>query len=291
MDISGKTAIITGGGSGINLSFAKLLASKQCNVVIGDLALTPEAEAFVGSEQPPNTRVLFQRTDVTSWPDLAALFTVARERLNTTADIVVPGAGVYEPAWSSFFHGDEAGTPESRYRSLDINLTHPIALTRMAFSEFLAARKRQAAVIHVSSVAGQCPRFTTPIYVAAKHGINGFVRSLGPQMEENFNIRVSAVAPGVIKTRLWMDHPDKLQMIDETQDEWATPEEVAEGMLMLLECTDLPGGTILEVGKGQRRLVTHINDRGPSGAGHTVSNGQVLDDETIKLLKRERDGT
>jgi 3-hydroxybutyrate dehydrogenase len=53
MNVEGKTAVITGAGSGINLSFAKLLLSKGCNIVIADLALRPEAEALVS--QYPST--------------------------------------------------------------------------------------------------------------------------------------------------------------------------------------------------------------------------------------------
>lgn len=244
----------------------------------------------MNAQHPDGAKCVFKSTDVTDWAALSSLFTYAKESELGVPDIVVPGAGVYEPSWSGFFSGDPKGEDSSRYRSLDINLVHPIKMTRLAISEFLAARKESAVVIHTSSVAGQMPRFATPIYVAAKHGIHGFVRSLGPQLEENFNIRVSAVAPGIIKTPLWTDHPDKLQMIDETKDEWATPEEVADAMMMLVECTDLPGGSILEVGKQQRRLVSITNDPGPPrGKGHLASNGQLLDDEQIELLKAERD--
>lgn len=59
--------------------------------------------------------------------------------------------------------------------------------------------------------------------------------------------------------------------LDEKQDEWATPEEVAEAMLKCLEDPELGGGTILEVGAKQTRRVNQLNDPGPSGPGHTVS--------------------
>jgi hypothetical protein len=85
-------------------------------------------------------------------------------------------------------------------------------------------------------------------------------------------IRVNGVAPGLIRTPLWTEHPEKLTLVDNSKDEWATAEEVAEGMLRCLEDPDLGGGTILEIGKGQTRLVEAVNDPGPSGRGHTVSN-------------------
>jgi 3-hydroxybutyrate dehydrogenase len=98
MNVEGKAAIITGAGSGINLSFAKLLLSKSCNVVIADLALRPEAEALVS--QYPSTssgaKAIFQKTDVTDWAELKKMFEVAIAYFGG-ADIVCPGAGVYEP--------------------------------------------------------------------------------------------------------------------------------------------------------------------------------------------------
>jgi 3-hydroxybutyrate dehydrogenase len=98
MNVEGKTAIITGAGSGINFSFAKILLSKGCNVVIADLALRPEAEALV-SQYPstsPGAKAVFQKTDVMDWTQLDKMFEVAIAHFGG-ADIVCPGAGVYEP--------------------------------------------------------------------------------------------------------------------------------------------------------------------------------------------------
>ena len=97
-------------------------------------------------------------------------------------------------------------------------------------------------------------------------------------------MRVNGVAPGVIKTPLWTEHPEKMKFLDEGRDEWATPEEVALGMLRCLEEGELGGGKILEIGAGQTRLVEALNDPGPSGKGHTVSNLQEQYEEVYGLL-------
>ncbi|KAA8900552.1 NAD-dependent 15-hydroxyprostaglandin dehydrogenase [Sphaerosporella brunnea] len=291
MEVTGKTAIITGAGSGINLAFAQLVASKGCNVVIADIALSPAAQEFVSSP-PPSAKVLYKRCDVALWADLAALFPFCKENGLGTADIVVPGAGVFEPPWSSFFWGeqDEASVAASRYKTLDINLVHPIRLTRLAITEFLAAGKEQAAVVHVSSVCGQVPKFSAPIYVATKHGVSGFVKSMA-RLEPEFGVRVAGVCPGIIKTPLWTDHPEKLQMMDEELDDWATPEEVAVAMLRLIEEEGMKGGTLLEVGKDQTRIVEMYNDPGPpfeKGKGHRLSKAKLLDDQAVELLIKEK---
>lgn len=108
--VSGKVAIVTGAGSGINYEFAKLLLSKGCSVVIGDLALRPEAQALVDDYQD-SPKAIFHRTDVTDWTALQALFTATTHRFGTF-DIVCPGAGVFEEHWSNFWL--PPGSSESR---------------------------------------------------------------------------------------------------------------------------------------------------------------------------------
>ncbi len=98
MNVASKTAIITGAGSGINLAFAQLLLEKGCNVVIADLILRPEAEALVAKYPltPGGAKAVFQKTDVRDWVQLEKMFEVAVEYFGG-ANIVCPGAGVFEP--------------------------------------------------------------------------------------------------------------------------------------------------------------------------------------------------
>jgi NAD(P)-dependent dehydrogenase (short-subunit alcohol dehydrogenase family) len=124
------------------------------------------------------------------------------------------------------------------------------------------------------------------MYFASKHAISGFTRSLGG-LEESLGIRVNAIAPGVVRTPLWTEHPEKLKWVKETEDHWVTPEETAEQMLRLLEDDALPGGSVLEVGCGSNRLVTAFNDPGPQGKGHGVSNSAVASEDVYNLLDQE----
>ncbi|KAJ3534049.1 hypothetical protein NM208_g7709 [Fusarium decemcellulare] len=144
--VSGKTAIVTGAGSGINLEFARILLEKNCNVVFADLSLRPEAKTLVAKyeQKGSSPRAIFVETDVTSWPALTRMFQVTLQEFGDF-DIVCPGAGVYEPNWSNFYH--PPGSPESKdavdsghYALLDINLTHPIRTTQLAISQWLHPR-------------------------------------------------------------------------------------------------------------------------------------------------------
>lgn len=103
MKVESKTAILTGAGSGITLCFAKLLLSKGCNVVIADLKLRPESEALIAQyplTSSSGAKAVFQKTDVVEWAQLDKVFEVAIEHFGG-ADIVCPGAGVYEPVSAS----------------------------------------------------------------------------------------------------------------------------------------------------------------------------------------------
>ena len=155
------------------------------------------------------------------------------------------------------------------------------------------------------------------MYNASKHGISGFVRSLAP-LDHHHQIRVTAVAPGVIDTPLWRDNPEKLRLVDESAgDEWVSAEEVAEVMGMLVgsggkeeievvrssaagsggaelsngdgpegkRMVRIEGGLILEIGKGRVRKVEQFNDEGPSGAGTTAGKVSLADREIFEMLE------
>ncbi|CAD6566815.1 MAG: hypothetical protein ASARMPRED_000150 [Alectoria sarmentosa] len=314
--------------AGINLCFASALLSKRCNVLFADLTLRPEAQELVSNHvnnsQSP-AKAVFQKTDVRDWQHLERMFHVASQEFGG-ADIVCPGAGVFEPPFSNFWY-PPGQTPSKdsptldRYAILDINLTHPIRTTQLAISHFLSPsnnnnnnnKKKESSlksIVHISSIAGQRTPLSAPIYNATKHAINGFVRSLAP-LDSRLGIRVTGVAPGVIKTPLWTEAPEKLKLLA-GDNAWVTPEFVADVMVSLVEneavhvSADLgatgsrssngharertkevavEGGMILEVAKGRVRVVEQFNDVGPSGEGITVGNMEIAEEEIFERLK------
>lgn len=217
LSVAGKYAIITGAGSGINLSFASLLLSKgAAGVLLADLSLRPEAQSLISANP---TRAYFHRTDVRSWPDLSSLM-AAGLRHFPRIDIVVPGAGIFEPHWSTVWEGgpdvggrssDKQDADPGTYACIDVNLTHPIRLSQLAMSYWMREKMR-GQLVFVSSVAGHTPSWPTPMYIASKHGVTGYVRSLGLVMNREFGIRVAAVAPGGVKVcpfyLWWRIHAD-----------------------------------------------------------------------------------
>ncbi|KAJ9632995.1 hypothetical protein H2204_007385 [Knufia peltigerae] len=314
--VQGKTAIVTGAGSGINLEFARLLLQNGANVVFADLSLRPEAEDLV--KQYPS-KAVFKKTDVTSWTDLNEMFTTAVSKFGGV-DIACPGAGVFEPPWSSFWHppGSSQSSDDplgGRYKLLDINLTHPIRVTQLAISHFLAASPPSSpsnpkSIVHIASIAGETVGIGYPLYHVSKHGVQSLVRSL-ESLDESHGIRVTCVMPGVVKTPLWTDHPEKLKLVKqegEDADHWVTPEEVAQVMLACVKDDRIDesirggtangsasgggiaikGGSCLEVLAGYVRDVPLLNNVGPYASGEpgaTVQGGKKLLDEIYGVLK------
>lgn len=280
--------------------------SRGCNVVFADISLRPEAKDLIaryeGKDKSP--RAFFVQTDVTSWVALTKMFDSTVAEFGSF-DVVCPGAGVYEPHWSSFWVPPGSALSKDaldadHYAQLDINLVHPIRATQIALSHWLYPRTPESGaaapekaspsnpkrVIHVSSVAGHVPVWRAPIYGAAKFGVSGFVRSLA-KLEPIAGVRVAAVAPGLVRTPLWTEHPEKLQNVDEDKDGWITPLQVAEAMLSCVEGDEHIGGTILEIGKDHVRQVTLANDPGPDvrpGRGIIASNGAAGDLEVMDFL-------
>ncbi|KIW98252.1 uncharacterized protein Z519_01836 [Cladophialophora bantiana CBS 173.52] len=290
LNLKSASAIVTGAGSGINLAFAKNLFEKGCSVLIADIGLRPEAQAFIDpAEQNGGPKVVFQSTDVTDWSQLQKAFDVAKENFGNVPDLVCPGAGIYEPVRHRQprleFWGD-VDSP-SHYKIIDINLIHPIKMTRIAIREMLRAKK-VGTILHIASVAAETVSVITPLYQTSKHGIDSFVMGMGP-LEGLYGIRVLGVAPGSIKTPLLLEDPNVSGWLDPKKDKMLDPSVVARALVALAENANnrYPAGTlqeVTEVSEESWRSIPLYNNPGPPHM-NLISNKDSAIDTIQEILK------
>ncbi|KIW33871.1 uncharacterized protein PV07_00686 [Cladophialophora immunda] len=295
IDLKGKGAIVTGGGSGICLSFVRQLYAAGCDVLICDLSLHREAIAWLDTIQKNATgpwkresggpSVAFRRTDVSQWNELEIAFQHYAEIFGGVPDILCPGAGVYEPSFNNFWNDRD----DTHYSMLRINLEHPLKMSRIAIRKWVQAAQ-PGYIVLVSSTGAQKPSMLTPLYGAAKQGISNFARCMA-RLQEMESIRVVAIAPGPTMSPMIYDHAEALRFVDPQKDKLSEPDEIGRGMMAV--CFDkgkFPPGTVLEVTHPDRwREVFLLNDPGPGAHAYTSRKEEGMAD-VHAALEADRSG-
>lgn len=192
---TGTTALITGAGHGIGRACALRLATEGARVAVADLDL--DAAAAVVRELPPvEGGHLAIALDVTSLESVAAAFTQL-ETVFGVLDTLVNVAGGNVP------HGSFEDTDDEVWlRMVDLNLLGVVRCTRAAVP-LLRASTSSPSVVSISSVNGLTALGLEP-YSAAKAGISSLTANLAVHLGPD-GVRVNAVAPGTVRTRVWDD--------------------------------------------------------------------------------------
>ncbi|KAK5165701.1 uncharacterized protein LTR77_008624 [Saxophila tyrrhenica] len=285
IDLKDKVVVVTGGGSGICLCFVKRAADLGAKVVIADLALTSEAEKLVND----NDSVIFQKTDVTKWDQLKALVTGPKEKFGSIPEVYVAGAGVFEPKFSNFWQDPEQ---DDRYAMTDINVDHPVKLTRVAMRALVGENKK-GVVLPIASVGGLAGSYNCPLYIATKHAIVGFTKSM-KFLEKYEGIKVVTICPGAVDTPLWTE--EKRTRSNFESIEALRPDDVAKAMIDLVMEGKYKSGTVLEImpNNGPKtRVVPEWNIDPPQGGSLTKTDPNSTEvpapfKEMKEVMDRER---
>ncbi|KAK2739674.1 hypothetical protein FQN57_006508 [Myotisia sp. PD_48] len=230
-----KVVLVTGGGSGIGLSFVEKALALHAKILIADLKLTTQAESLVHANPD---RIAFTTCDVSKWNQLQDSINASKAKFGDIPDVYVASAGVFDPPWSNFWSDPE----DHDYAVLQINVAHPIKLTRMAIRA-LKARQKKGVVLVVASLAGLQGAYAVPLYVASKHAVVGFTKSMAPA-EIHEGVKVVAMCPGTVDTPLWTESKEKQEIFQFEKSKKLTAEEIADSMVELVEKGDYAGGTI-----------------------------------------------
>ncbi|KAJ9662058.1 hypothetical protein H2198_001600 [Neophaeococcomyces mojaviensis] len=243
-----KIVLITGGGSGIGFALAKICHEAGARIIIGDLSLTTEAQEYIKSVS--NTTIHFQHCDVTNWKDLHNLIGTAVKVFGEVPDVYAPVAGIYEPPWSNFWDDEEEGP----YKTININVSHPIKLTRLAIRALVGAQK-QGVVCLIASTAGIRGNYLTSLYCSSKHAIVGFAKSMG-QADPDEGVRIVCVLPGLVDSPLWRDREDDMMAQHRFHERRSIlPVDVALVMKKMIENKQYTGGTCVLISPHEERVV------------------------------------
>ncbi|MFI7385681.1 3-oxoacyl-ACP reductase [Streptomyces sp. NPDC049813] len=185
----GRTAVITGAGSGIGRATALRLASEGAHVVCGDI---DEARGAQVAEEIAGT---FVQVDVVDADQVEALFRTAHDTYGSV-DIAFNNAGISPPDDDSIL---ETGL-EAWKRVQDVNLTSVYLCCKAAIPYM--RRQGKGSIINTASFVARMGAATSQIsYTASKGGVLAMSRELGVQFARE-GIRVNALCPGPVNTPL-----------------------------------------------------------------------------------------
>lgn len=191
IDLSGRVAVVTGGGRGIGAAAGRALASAGARVVLAARSVA-EIERVAGEIAAGGGEAHAVPCDVTDPISVARLRAAAIDRF-AGVDILVSNAGVATSAPLAKIALEEWN------RLFAVNTTGPYLCAK----EFVPgmAERRWGRIIHVASIAGRTAAPYIAAYAATKHALIGLTRALAAELAER-GVTVNAVCPGYVDTAM-----------------------------------------------------------------------------------------
>jgi 3-oxoacyl-[acyl-carrier protein] reductase len=226
IDLSGKSAVVTGGSRGIGRAICLRLAEQGADVVFSYRGNEAAAAATAATIEGLGRRAIAFQGDVTDPLAAEALVKAALEAFGKV-DILVNNAGITRDdlimrmdldAWRSV---------------LETNLFGAFYTTKAVTRPMLKARGGR--IVNITSVSGQAGQTGQANYSAAKAGLIGLTKATARELASR-GITANAVAPGFVLTELTQDLPDALkdEIVRRTPlARFGTPEEVATAVAFL----------------------------------------------------------
>ena len=189
IDLSGRSAIVTGGGRGIGRETALLLARAGAHLTIADLDVA-SAETVAAEARALGVQAIGVRTDVTSVADAQAM-ALAALAAHGRIDILVNNAA----RWTIKLFKDM--TPQDYDNDIRVTLYGTIHCSRAVLDTMTA--QKYGRIVNLISDAGRIGEPYLTVYSAAKAGVGGFTKALAKEIAR-YNVTVNGVAPGTTNT-------------------------------------------------------------------------------------------
>jgi NAD(P)-dependent dehydrogenase (short-subunit alcohol dehydrogenase family) len=228
--IEGRTAVVTGGCSGIGLATVRRFVEEGARVVIGDIddAAGPALAAELGG---PDV-VTYVHVDVTSKDEVDALFRTAKDTYGSV-DIAFNNAGISPPEDDSILDTDL----DAWRKVQEVNLTSVYLCCKAALPYML--EQKRGSIINTASFVAVMGAATTQIsYSASKGGVLSMSRELGVQFARE-GVRVNALCPGPVNTpllkELFASDAERAarRLVHVPMGRFGEPEEMANAVLFL----------------------------------------------------------
>lgn len=210
MNTRPRTALITGGSSGIGAACALRLAEDDYRVLI-----TGRNEKRLKQSSTRHDNIDSVVADVTEPKDIESMIKAVESRLGHL-DVLINNAGIAPRI------GFEATTPEDFDNVFDVNVRALLAVSQACLP---LLKESMGTIINVSSIAGNRPGAPMFIYSASKAAVDNMTRAMAQELIA-YGIRVNAVSPGPIRTPIF----DKWGLSEEEKN--ATTEEIASEVPM-----------------------------------------------------------
>src|SRR5271154_2029187 len=231
-ELEGKTALVTGGTSGIGRDTAVLFAKAGAKVVVAGRREV-EGNESVELVRAAGGEALFVKTDVSKASEVESLVKKVVEAFSRL-DVAFNNAGI-EGVWVPIISQSE----EDWDRTIDINLKGVWLCLKYEIRQMLK-QGGGGAIVNMSSVAGLMGSAGAATYCASKHGVIGLTKSAALETARS-RIRVNAVCPAVIETPMGerifgAPEVNKYALGLHPLGRFGTPMEVAEAVVWM--CSD-----------------------------------------------------